>query len=136
MGCRRAGWYSYDGLDNGSVPSAERIVPEFQQVEIGDLFPWTPTADDGFVVQAVEPERALVIGGDAGTLFRVRWAFVLEPIDETRTRVLTRSSATWERRAVGLSLRLLAHPIHFAMQRKQLLKLKRRAELGATSSTE
>jgi proline iminopeptidase len=22
MGCRRAGWYSYDGLDNGGVPSA------------------------------------------------------------------------------------------------------------------
>jgi hypothetical protein len=20
MGCRRAGWYSYDGLDNGGVP--------------------------------------------------------------------------------------------------------------------
>jgi hypothetical protein len=39
MGCRRAGWYSYDGLDNGGVPSAERIVPELQQVEVGDLFP-------------------------------------------------------------------------------------------------
>jgi len=26
MGCRRAGWCSYDGLDNGGVPSAERIV--------------------------------------------------------------------------------------------------------------
>jgi hypothetical protein len=30
MGCRRAGWYSYDGLDNGGVWSAERIVSEFQ----------------------------------------------------------------------------------------------------------
>jgi hypothetical protein len=25
MGCRRAGWYSYDGQDNGGVLSAERI---------------------------------------------------------------------------------------------------------------
>ena len=31
MGCRRAGWYSYDGLDNGGVRSAARIVPELQQ---------------------------------------------------------------------------------------------------------
>jgi hypothetical protein len=133
MGCRRAGWYSYDGLDNAGVPSAERIVPELQRVEVGDLFPWTPTADDGFVVQAVEPGRALVIGGDAGTLYRVRWAFVLEPIDETRTRLLTRSSGEYERFAVALRLRLLAHPVHFAMQRRQLLNLKRRVEGSAHS---
>jgi hypothetical protein len=36
MGCRRAGWYSYDGLDNGGVPSAERIVPELQRAEVGE----------------------------------------------------------------------------------------------------
>jgi hypothetical protein len=39
MGCRRAGWYSYDGLDNGGVPSADRILPTLQRVEVGDLFP-------------------------------------------------------------------------------------------------
>jgi hypothetical protein len=44
MGCRRAGWYSYDGLDNGGVRSAERILPEFQQVQVGDIFPATPRA--------------------------------------------------------------------------------------------
>jgi hypothetical protein len=131
MGCRRAGWYSYDGLDNGGVPSAERIIPELQRVEVGDLFAWTPTADDGFIVQAVDPERALVIGGDAGSLYRVRWAFVLEPIDETSTRLIARSSAEYKRFVVGLRLRLLGHPIHFAMQRKQLLNVKRRVELPA-----
>ena len=26
----RAGWYSYDWLDNLGIPSAERIVPEWQ----------------------------------------------------------------------------------------------------------
>src|SRR5215470_12006613 len=46
MGCRRAGWYSYDGLDNGGVPSAERIVPELQRVQVGDIFPMTPKAQD------------------------------------------------------------------------------------------
>ena len=38
MGWRRGGWYSYDGLDNGGVPSATRIVPELQRVEVGDVF--------------------------------------------------------------------------------------------------
>lgn len=136
MGCRRAGWYSYDGLDNGGVPSAERIVPELQEVEVGDLFPWTPEADDGFIVKAVEPGRVLVLGGDAGSLYRVIWSFALEPFDESRTRLLTRASAEYERRSVGLRLRLAGHPIHFAMQRRQLVNLKRRAEAFADRHAE
>jgi hypothetical protein len=62
MGCRRAGWYTYDGLDNGGVPSADRIVPELQWVAEGDILPMTPTADDAFVVRTVEPERARADG--------------------------------------------------------------------------
>jgi hypothetical protein len=94
MGCRRAGWYSYDGLDNGGVPSLARVVPELEHVEVGDLFPWTPNAYDGFVVKAVERERALVIGGDAGSLYTVTWAFVLEALDDSHTRLLARAPTT------------------------------------------
>ena len=36
MGCDRAGWYSWDRLDNGGRPSAERIHPEWQQISVGD----------------------------------------------------------------------------------------------------
>jgi hypothetical protein len=128
LGCRRAGWYSYDGLDNGGVPSADRIVPELQHADVGDLFAWTPDAYDGFIVKAIEPERALVIGGDAGSLYRVVWTFVLEPLDESHTRLVTRASAGYDRRSVGVGLRLVGHPMHFAMQRRQLLNLKRRIE--------
>jgi len=131
MGCRRGGWYSYDGLDNGGVPSAERIVPELQRVEVGDVFPWTPTADDGFLLRAFEPERSLILGGDAGSRYGVTWAFVLEPIDETSTRLITRASGEYERRAVGLMLGLVWRPIDFGMQRRQLLTIRRRVEAGA-----
>ncbi|HMD56593.1 MAG TPA: hypothetical protein VKG82_03885 [Solirubrobacteraceae bacterium] len=125
MGCRRAGWYSYDGLDNGGVPSANRIVSELQRVEAGDIFPQTPKADKLFVVRTVEPDRALVLGDDAGSM---SWAFVLEPVDETSTRVITRSRGAYDRLALGLMLKLVWHPIHFGMQRRQLLNLKRLAE--------
>lgn len=84
MGCRRAGWYSYDGLDNAGAPSADRIIAEFQQVQVSDVFPQMPTAEDRFVVRAVEPERALVLGDDAGSMSS---AFVLEPVDESSTRL-------------------------------------------------
>ena len=128
MGCRRAGWYSYDGLDNGGVRSAERIVPELQQVQVGDIFPMTPKAQDRFVLRMVEPERALVLGDDAGSM---SWAFVLEPVDERNTRLITRSRGAIDRLALGLMLRIIWHPLDFGMQRRQLLNLKRLVEAAA-----
>jgi hypothetical protein len=125
MGCRRAGWYSYDGLDNAGVPSAERIVPELQQVQVGDIFPMTPKAKDRFVVRVVQPDRALVLGDEAG---QMSWAFALEPAGETGTRLITRSRATAGRLALGLMLKVFWHPAGFGMQRRQLLNLKRLAE--------
>jgi hypothetical protein len=43
MGCRRAGWYSLDWLDNGGVRSAERIVPESPARSWATSLPATPT---------------------------------------------------------------------------------------------
>jgi hypothetical protein len=90
-------------LDNGGVPSANRIVAELQRVEAGDIFPQTPKAEKLFVVRAVEPERALVLGDDAGSMSR---AFVLEPVDETSTRVITRSRGAYDRVALGFMLKV------------------------------
>ncbi|MBX7435367.1 hypothetical protein JDV09_25170 [Mycobacterium sp. Y57] len=132
IGCRRAGAYSYDGLDNGGVPSADRIIPELQHVEVGDIFPWTPKADDGFIVRAIAPERALVLGEDTGSF---TWTFVLEPIDATSTRLLARVRSWYESLAMGLMLRLVMRPVHFGMQRRQLLNLKRSVEATAAAGS-
>jgi hypothetical protein len=40
----RAGWYSYDIIDNARRESASRIVPELQHVAAGTLFPALPGA--------------------------------------------------------------------------------------------
>jgi hypothetical protein len=130
VGCRRGGWYSYDSLDNGGLASADRIRPELQQIEVGDLMAWTPRTSDGFFVAEIEPERALVLTGDAG-LYRVAWAFVLEPIDASSTRLLVRASGEYDRPAVWLLLQFVWRPLHFAMERKQLLNLRRRSESAA-----
>jgi len=42
IGCKRAGWYSYDWVDNLGIPSAERIIPEFQLFELDQLIPFSP----------------------------------------------------------------------------------------------
>ncbi len=104
------------------------IIAEFQQVQVGDIFPQTPKAKDRFVVRAVEPERALVLGDDAGSM---SWAFVLEPAGERSTRLITRSRGAYDRLALGLMLKVVWRPVQFGMQRRQLLNLKRLVEAVA-----
>ena len=58
----RAGWYSYDFLDNGRRPSVTRVIPELQQLTVGMIFPAGPGVTDGFTLLAFEPERSLVLG--------------------------------------------------------------------------
>ena len=38
----RAGWHSYDIIDNGRRRSAARIVEELQHIAVGTLFPAVP----------------------------------------------------------------------------------------------
>ena len=95
IGADRAGWYAWDRIDNGGVPSARTIVPELQHVAVGDILPALPGATDAFVVNQVIPGRALVLtvplspGRPQGDL-RVSWSLVLEPMDHERTRLLSR----------------------------------------------
>jgi hypothetical protein len=133
MGCRRAGWYSYDGLDNGGEPSAEELVPELQELAVGDVLPATPSADDGFVVRVIEPPRTLVLSAEAPRLYASSWAFSLEPQGESSTRLVTRSRVAPFGRRARLLLRVLLQPIHFGMQRRQLLGLRERVERAAAA---
>jgi hypothetical protein len=123
MGYGRAGWYSYDALDNEG-PSTDRVLPEFQSLEVGDIMPTHPGG--GFKVEVVEPERALVLymdtelmrsqaaqaevegktelptpglkatGSMLGASFpeiAASWAFYLQPAGEGQTRLIERFRA-------------------------------------------
>jgi membrane protease YdiL (CAAX protease family) len=140
----RAGWYSYDVLDNGRRPSARRIVPELQQVTEGMIFPALPGVTEGFTVLACAPERSLILGwisGDGSLM--TTWAFTLEASNQDSTRLIVRARAGAGYQFHGLPrwLTMRIVPIlHFIMQRKQLLGIARRAELpmatvGDTDST-
>jgi hypothetical protein len=61
LGYGRAGWYSYDQLDMDR-PSADRIIPELQQLAVGDIVPTHPGG--GFEVRILDPEKALVLYAD------------------------------------------------------------------------
>jgi hypothetical protein len=95
MGAGRAGWYSWDAIDNGGKPSATSIRPNLQTVVAGDVMPAVPGAADAFLVAAVEPLRDLVLtvpdrrGGNA-----VAWEHVLDRLPGGRTRLLVRGHAS------------------------------------------
>jgi hypothetical protein len=95
MGGGRAGWYSWDVIDNGGRGSSRSIVPALQTVVPGDIMPAVPDANDAFVVAAVEPSRDLVLtvpdghGGNA-----VAWEHFLQPLDGGRTRLIVRGRAS------------------------------------------
>jgi hypothetical protein len=128
----RAGWYSYDLLDNGRQQSATRLVLELQYITIGTVFPALPGVTEGFAVLAVEPYRWLILGWTRpdGTPL-VTWAFVLEDRAGSSTRLIARARGGHGYRFHGLppwlSL-LVVRCVHLVMQRKQLLGIARRVE--------
>ena len=172
MGYGRGGWYSYDQLDMLGK-SADRIMPAWQAIEVGDVIPTSPTS--GFAVRVVEPGRALVLYSDTETVaaelakaaeaakmtagkpegatevptglaatgailrttppdFAASWAFVLEPLDGGRTRLIERFRVRFGVASPGF--RLVAPVMGFGvfvMMQRQMRGILARAELTAVA---
>lgn len=120
MGYKRAGFYSWDILDNDGIPSAERIIPEYQDLKVGDLVPLSKETD-AEVVDMEPNSRLLLVFQSGGT---VTWAWGLYKIDAERTRLVTR--LRW--RATSLVSQFALDAFEIIMMRKCLLGIKRRAE--------
>jgi len=139
MGQGRGGLYSYELLENlvgSDIHNANRILPEFQQLRVGDAFRLASGErypDTVLIVEAVEPNHLLLlrspnIGGTQQTSsgeFGYSWAFVLEPMDGTATRFVSRARYQGPRAAV-----LPLEAVQFVMEREMLRGLKQRAEAG------
>lgn len=130
IGWGRAGFYSYDVLDNLGRHSAERIVPELQDVKVGDWISMggKPTETTGLRVKAFEENRWLLWEHQG-----CPWVWYLEPIDGETTRLITRGKAEYRMDLtlpVSLILMEVGDPF---MMRKELLNLKQRAEVLASS---
>lgn len=103
LGASRAGWYSYDRIDNGGMPSAKKIISELQSIAVGDIMPAVPGTKDAFIIQQILPGKALVLVVPiqsaaeepdalrrmAGSL-RVSWVLDLETIEHGKTRLISR----------------------------------------------
>ncbi len=74
------------------------------------------------------PNRFMLCGGERDT-----WCLGLYPLDERRTRVVSRWRAGWRRTPATMFWLLISEPGSFIMERKMLLGIERRVErMGST----
>ena len=128
MGPGRGGAYTYDWIENLfglGMHSAGKILPEFQDLKVGDA---QRLGDRGPVlrVAVLEPARALVMRSDDEHWV---WAFALVPSD-AGTRLISRNRiAVSDSPAVArLLYEYVMEPGSLIMERKMLLGIKKRAE--------
>ena len=126
LGYGRAGWYSYDWLDNDGQPSARRIQPEWQQLRPGDRILMMPGSgfdvaevQDGHYFTARAPDQAM------------SWCLAVEPADQGSCRVISRWRARWHVTPASAAWIALSEPGAFIMERRMLLGIRARAEQAA-----
>ena len=123
--------YCYDWFDNDGVPSVERILPEYQNLKVGDLIPLSAF----LYVKVIEldPNRSMlwVFPEGSGPWTNSTWAWELHRKDPQHTRLVTRLRV----RTDTTISRIMLDFFEIVMMRKSMLGIKQRAE-GATSSPE
>jgi hypothetical protein len=131
VGYRRAGWYAGDLLDNFARPSVRRIVPELQDLRVGQWLSMVPRPSErtAFVVDSFAVPSWL--------LWRTpnrSWAWRLIPLAGERTRLITRMKTVYEwRRPLTPITVLLMECADYPMMRRMLRGIRDRA--GAEQST-
>ena len=141
MGWHRAGWYTARWVDQLlfplNWPSANRIIPELQNIQVGDFIPdGAPETECGLIVERLEPGRAMALRSTSHLPMSWRgkvsldwsWVFVLRPLDGgQRTRFHFRSrwvTSPWWMTLFGWAI----VPADFLMSHDMLHGVKVRAE--------
>lgn len=144
IGADRGGFYSYERLENLfglDIHNTDRIVPEWQQREVGDLVAADGKGSGGWYVAQVVPGEALVmlvgdvragrpLRRDEGLKWEFLWTFYVRPAHGGMSRLIIR-----ERTGFGSPLtRALMSPIgfvSFVMTQKMLREIMARAEAAS-----
>ena len=126
MGPGRGGVYTYDWIENlfgMGVRSVDTILPEFQDLKVGDA---QRLGANVLRVAVLEPEKSLVLRSDDGNWV---WAFALVPA-ATGTRLISRNRilAPGAPAMTRLLYEYVMEPGSLVMERKMLLGIKQRAE--------
>ena len=124
LGYGRAGWYSYDWIDNDFRPSADRILPDHQHLAVGDRILMMPGM--GFVVRSIDETRSIVsmLEDDSTS-----WCLALYPREDGTTRLVSRWRPAFEPSLATSLMLLLVEPGTFVMEQKMLRTIRDRVEV-------
>ncbi|WP_201298231.1 hypothetical protein [Nocardia sp. CY41] len=151
MGADRAGWYSWDRLDNGGRPSSTRIVPQWQELREGDRVNATRDGRTYFTVAIADRPTTLVLRSDltlpSGRPFDPRgplprmftqgvWGFHLTELPGRRTRLVVRTiGRDAPRPLMAVADFLIGEPAHLIMQARQFANLRVRVRADENAPT-
>ena len=133
LGQGRGGFYSYDFLENLAgcdIHSASRIVPEWQDVGLGDQIKLAPQV--ALAVAVVQREEFLVLRGgvpmgNTAPPYDFTWAFVVKDEPGGATRLLVRERYAF-RQPWAWVLVETVEAVSFVMSQKMLRGIRDRAE--------
>ncbi len=128
MGSGRGGAYTYDWIENLfglGMHSANEVLPEFQDVKVGDEFRLGPNRPM-MRVEVLDPERVFAFRLEDETWV---WIFGLFPVDGM-TRLVSRNRIATPNASPVMRLfdLLFMEPGSLIIERKMLLGIKQRAE--------
>ena len=127
MGHRRAGFYTYALLDNAGYESADEILEQYQDPQVGDWMPMASKVSEttAFKVTAFESGEWLLWAKPDST-----WSWKLTPLLGGGTRLVTRLKQRyqWESPGIAVFTLVLLEVGDFPMMRRMLTSIKARAE--------
>lgn len=147
MGYHRAGWYTYPWVDRYlwriDNPSAAQVIPELQELSVGDIVPDSEPGTAFYRVAIVDAPHTIVLHSTSHVPQPLRrwmtvdwtWAYELRQVDARTTRLVLRVRATFDPWWVRLIYDGMIVPSDFIMARSMLRGIARRAE-GRPSRTD
>lgn len=130
MGVGRAGWYSYDVLDNLARPSATTILPEHQQIKVGDVVPMSPDGQQGMRVLDFTQNSWLLWWDGLG---HSTWAWSIQPAADGTSRLVSRVRMRYRWLSASILFGLLVEFFDLIMMRRAMLGIAQRAEALASA---
>jgi len=155
IGQGKGGLYSYEQLENLAgcdIHNTDRILPQFQNIKVGDQVKLGPKGYPAFTVLGVHPQEALVLAAAdiipephdqkfpnplPAEYTLSNWVFYLNPITSHSTRLLVRSWLDYEPNSWKnwLIWRVITEPVAFAMERKMMYQIKKHVEVSQQRDT-
>ncbi len=161
MGYDRGWWYTdvrwYQWVDkyiwHTSHPvSPDHIIPELQQLEVGDTVLDGPPGTAFFTVATLEPDHVLALFSTTHILFMApaslrnnpkvglrgefSWVFILDEKEEGMTKLIVRTRASYKPKMFRMLTRPMLFPADFLMARLMLQTIKQRVEGSCTKVPE